>query len=400
MTRPRLWVVSELYYPEETSTGYFLTGIAEGLADRFEVGVVCSPPTYSERAVKTARREVRRGVAIRRTRSTTFDKDWLPGRLLNMLTFTLGVVAFALRHFRRGDRLLVVTNPPLVPLLLGVVTRMKRLRGALLVHDVYPEVLHATGHVRRGSWADRAVEAVMRFAVRSFPTVVVLGRDMAEVVGRKLLPRQRVAIIPNWGDPVEVAPMPRADNPFAQAHGLVDKVVVQFSGNLGRTHDVEAVLRLADAMRDREELVFLFVGFGGKAGAIGEAARALPNVRFAPRQPREMLGAMLACSDATVIAFVDGMYGVSVPSRMYNVMAAGVPIVALADPRAELSLVVAEERCGWVVGDAEGLRGVVEQVLTPEGRADAATRGAAGRAAMLRAYTVEQVVDGFARALR
>lgn len=399
MTRPRLWVVSELYYPEETSTGYFLTGIAEGLANRFDVGVVCSPPTYSERALKTARRERRHGVDIRRTRSTTFDKDWMPGRLLNMLTFTLGVLAFAIRHFRRGDRVLIVTNPPLLPLLLGLVVRAKGLRGMLLVHDVYPEVLHATGHVAHGGRASGAIERVMRAAFRSYGTVVVLGRDMAEVVGRKLLPRQRMVTIPNWGDPVEVAPVPRGDNPFARAHGLVDKVVVQFSGNLGRTHDVAAVLDLARALRGREELVFLFVGFGGKAREIAAASGALPNVVFAPRQPREMLGPMLACSDATVIAFVEGMYGVSVPSRMYNVMAAGAPIVALADPRSELSLVVAEEKCGWVVPDAAGLRAVVEGLLTPEGRAEAAARGANGRAAMLRAYTVEQVVARFAEAL-
>ena len=36
-SRPTLWVVSELYYPEETSTGYYMTRTAEGLTDCFTV---------------------------------------------------------------------------------------------------------------------------------------------------------------------------------------------------------------------------------------------------------------------------------------------------------------------------------------------------------------------------
>src|SRR4051812_1720521 len=40
----RLWVVTELYYPEETSTGYYLTRIAEGLAEDRDVKVLCGQP--------------------------------------------------------------------------------------------------------------------------------------------------------------------------------------------------------------------------------------------------------------------------------------------------------------------------------------------------------------------
>ncbi len=47
--QPRLWIVSELYYPEETSTGYYLTKIAEGLAASFDVKVLCGQPNYSKR---------------------------------------------------------------------------------------------------------------------------------------------------------------------------------------------------------------------------------------------------------------------------------------------------------------------------------------------------------------
>lgn len=44
-SRSRVVLFSELYWPEDTSTGFFLTGIAEGLAEEREVLVLCAQPT-------------------------------------------------------------------------------------------------------------------------------------------------------------------------------------------------------------------------------------------------------------------------------------------------------------------------------------------------------------------
>ena len=397
-----LWIVSELFYPETTSTGYFVTGIAEGLVGDLDVRALCSRPTYSEHGQSVPWREMHAGVDIRRMRSTAFSKDWMPGRVLNMVTFSVLVAMTALFRFRSTDAVLVVTNPPLATLLLGIVIRLKRMRGLLLVHDVYPEVLHATGHVRPDGPASRAIQRVMGWVFRSYSDIVVLGRDMAELIRRKMQNNHGIVIIPNWGDAAEVAPIERSANPFAIAHGLTDKTVVQFSGNLGRTHDIETALAAAQRMKDRERLRFLFVGYGGKTGLISTAGTALPNVLFAPRQPRDMLGPMLSCSDATLIAFTDDMLGVSVPSRMYNVMAAGAPIVALADERSELAQVVCEEGCGWTLrtGDVDGLCALLAFIDSEEGKAEATRRGAAGRKAMTQSYTADIVIDRFAALLR
>ena len=45
----QLWVFSEIYYPEEIGTGYYLTGLAEGLCSSFNVNVLCGYPTYAAR---------------------------------------------------------------------------------------------------------------------------------------------------------------------------------------------------------------------------------------------------------------------------------------------------------------------------------------------------------------
>lgn len=400
MPLPRLWVVSELYYPEQTSTGYFLTRIAEGLAQTMPVAVVSGQPTYSEHGQRAPAREERGGVRIHRVGATHFGKDRLALRALNILTLTLSVAWFALVHFRRGDRLLVVTNPPTLPPLLGLIARWKGMDAHLLVHDVYPEVLAATGFLRGDGLAYRLLAHVFAATFRLYGSIVVLGRDMAEVVRAKLGGEgARIAIIPNWGDLDEIVPLPRGANPFVAANAIDAPCVIQFSGNIGRTHDVETILAAARRLRDRRDIAFVFVGYGGKTGAVAEAVASgdLPNVRLLPRQPRDMLGPMLASATATIISFVGDMKGLSVPSRMYNVLSAGTPIVAIADPGSELALVVDEEQAGWVLapGDVDGLVAVVERLASPQGMAEAARRGANGRAAVAARYTLGSVIDRF-----
>jgi glycosyltransferase involved in cell wall biosynthesis len=335
-TKPRLWVLSELYYPEQTSTGYFLTKIAEGLSADFDVQAICGQPSYSQRGIKAPSFERHNNVDIHRMKATHFDKDKLLFRLINALTMTLATGWFLLHKMLSGDQLLVVTNPPTLPPIAVAFAKFKGCRSLLLVHDVFPESLAATKMLSRRSLLFRIMSLAMRATYRAFDRVIVLGRDMRQLVHDIYdLPTERIAIIANWGDSDEVVPIDRANNAFAVRYNLVDKVVIQFSGNIGRTHDIGSLIHVAGKLRHLDRLVFLFVGYGGKTPLIEHAITkdGLTNIVFAPRQPREMLGAMLACADATVIAFEEEMLGVSVPSRMYNVMSAATPppvVVAVA----------------------------------------------------------------------
>jgi hypothetical protein len=121
--KKNLWVVTELYYPEETSTGYYLTRIAEGLADRFDIKVICGQPNYSSRGLRSPNHEVRNLVEIFRVPGTTLDKNVIAFRIINMLTLNVSTLLMGLVNFRAGDRVLAVTNPPLMPFAAGLAAR-------------------------------------------------------------------------------------------------------------------------------------------------------------------------------------------------------------------------------------------------------------------------------------
>ncbi|MBF01652.1 MAG: hypothetical protein CMP77_16945 [Flavobacterium sp.] len=403
MTGRRLWIISELFYPEQTSTGYFLSEIARGLASDHDVQVICAQPTYSERGIKAPSREDWDGVKINRMWGSRFDKDRLLLRLVNVVTFTMTCMLFALSHIRRGDRVLVVTNPPTLFPFVGLVARIKRAQTMLLVHDVYPDVLSVTGHMRKESFAYRLMDKFMRWACRQFDRIIVLGRDMQALLYTKSgFPLEQIPIIPNWGDTELVKPVDRPQNAFAADHGMGDAFTVQFSGNIGRTHDVETLLSAAKSTADRPDIQYWFIGYGGKAAELqGRDAQELANVFVLPRQPREVLGEMLASADVLVIAFVPGMKGLSVPSRMYNVMAAGTAIIAMTEPGSELAQVVEETGCGWVIPpyDDAALKELILSLATPEGRVERAEKGVAARRAACERYRLDNVLDAYRNVL-
>ena len=137
----RIWTLSELYFPEETSTGHFMTKITERLSSNFDTNVICAQPTYSMRGITTSKNETYNNVKIRRVFSTTFNKDIFFLKLLNILTFGVSTLLKGLIQIKRNDVIFVVTNPPFLPIIALIISKIKRARYILRIDDVYPDIL-------------------------------------------------------------------------------------------------------------------------------------------------------------------------------------------------------------------------------------------------------------------
>ncbi len=397
-TKPRVWVLSELYYPEQSATGYYVTGVGEALALEFDVCVLCAQPTYASRGIRAPRREYRRGVTIYRCLATTFNKDRLAFRFINLLTISLSILLNGLFRIRSGDVVFVVTNPPTLPFVGSLICKVRKNALVLRIEDVYPEAMIAAGITRPRSFIVRIIDRVHKWLYQHAAAIVVLGYDMKALVERKTVASMNnISVIPNWADVQQIRPLPRGSNPLLQQLGLEDKFVLQYSGNMGRTHDLEILLEVATQLRPVENLHFLFIGSGAKAPYVRriQALRKLINVTVLPPLEREQLAVSLNACDIAVISFVSGMAGVSVPSRMYNILAAGKPILAIADKESELSRVIEESKLGWVVppGDRFTLHKTIMEVY--ENRTLLPGYAAKARALVEREYTYESVTDRY-----
>jgi len=398
--------ISELYYPEETSTGFFVTGIAEGLAQQegLRVSALCAQPTYSRKGVSAPKRESRNGVSIHRLAAPSGDKNRMLDRIWSALILTLRFCFAMLSDIKRGDIVVVLTNPPTLPLLAGWICRIKGATAVLLVHDVYPDVLIPTGFTTERSLLYRMFERVQRHMLRRMRHVVVLGRDMREQLRAKLpeAEQDKFTIIPNWGDGDAVHPGLRSSNALRSRLGLESKFVVQFSGNLGRTHGLDDLVALARSFKKDVSIHFLIFGWGAGRDWLDQTIRKenMLNMTLLDPCDKSELGTYLTACDLFLLPFKKGMEGISVPSRLYNVMAAGSPILAVCSPESELALVVEEESMGWVVepGDIESMKRVVLEASNHPDRLAMMSRNA--RSAMEEKYTKEKVIEQFAELIQ
>ncbi len=398
--RRRLWVLSELYHPEETSTGYVVTKIAEGLAADFDVRVLCSQPTYASRGIRAPDIEVHNGVTIRRCPSTTLDRTVRAYRLLNMLTISASLWLVAVASVRRDDRLLVVTNPPLLPFVAATVAWLRRASLLLLVHDVYPDVLTASGLISRTGFLARRLRRLSQWLYGSALRIIVLGRDMKRLVETAMgVPGDRIDIIPNWADAETIHPTKRTENALLAELGLTDKFVVQHTGNMGYTHGLECLVGAIEKLRSEEDVFFLFIGTGVKRAWLEAKVRELelPNVSVLHRPRSDQLNILNAC-DVAIITFVTGMAGVSVPSRMYNILAAGKAIIAVVDDNSELAVVVRDERLGWVVPPGEA-NGIVQAVLAARRQPDVLLDMGRRARAVGEGYSLSRTIEAYRRLL-
>jgi colanic acid biosynthesis glycosyl transferase WcaI len=394
----RIWLVSELYYPEETSTGYYITKIAEGLADRFEVHVLCGQPAYFNRGVRAPRREVHNGVHIERCLGTTLDKNKMFGRMLNLITLSLTIFWRALVQFKRGDEVLVVTAPPTFPFITKLACRLRGATYLLLIHDNYPEILIAVKNVSPNATFVRLMHWMNKGLYKGATKIIVVGRDMKELLTRKMDgDDSRIVNIPNWAELERVDPLPREENSLLKELGLMDKFVLLYVGNMGYANDMESILWCVQELLGRKEFHFLFIGNGVKRRWLEATVKnnSLTNVTILPPRPRDDQRNFLNACDIALISLVKNMLGVSMPSRTYNTLASGKPMIGIADPKSELARVIEEEQVGWLVptGEKELLLKTIIEAQSCQRRL--AEMGQRARVAAEKKYSLRKAVEDY-----
>lgn len=357
-----IFVVSEFYYPEETSTGYIVTKIAEGLAETFPVQVITGPPDYS--GLKTAPgSEVRNRVRIERITSVNVNKNRIFPRLLGSILRSFKLAIKTTKMINKGDTVFIVTNPAPLLVLMCLVCRFTRSPLIILTHDVFPENLEAAKLLKRDSFWFRILVQIFNLAYNSSDHIIVIGRDMKKIMTRKLKSNKpEITVITNWADTTDIYPCGRAANQIIRNLQIEKKFIVQFAGNIGRVQGIEHIIMAAEILKN-ENIHFLFIGDGAKKKWLIEqvATRKLTNVTVLNSMPRGEQQLFLNACDIGIVSLAAGMSGLGVPSKVYNILAAGKPVIAIVDPESEVGLLIQEDKVGWIaaLADPEGFASTI-----------------------------------------
>jgi glycosyltransferase involved in cell wall biosynthesis len=194
------------------------------------------------------------------------------------------------------------------------------------------------------------VERLEIFLYRRAATVVALtGAFKADLV-RRGIAEDKIAVIPNGVDLPRYGPRPR-DQALAEEWGLEDKFVVGYVGTHGMAHGLINVLQTAWRLRHDEDIAFLFAGAGAERQMLVDTAarKGIENAVFMPAQPKNRMPVIWSLCDVALVHLRDApAFAEVVPSKIFEAMAMGLPIL-IAAPRGEASELVESEGVGlWV----------------------------------------------------
>jgi len=357
-----IWV-NRFFHPDESATSIMLTDLVRELAASLagpEHRVIASNAHYAGEQAGAAAPVP--GVPVHRIPALGRGNASLLLRLVNFALFYGGALLLLLRHARRGDVIVALTDPPLIGTVAALAARLKRARLVHWVQDIFPETASQLGFARPGGLLERALVTLRDAAWRRADASVVIGQRMRQFVLDHGAAPARVTVIQNWAGEGAIHPVAAADNPLRRAWGYAPgDCVIGYSGNLGRAHEVASKIAAMATLRERgpDSLRFLFIGGGARQAELRQAAGewAEPFLAFRPYQPMAMLAESLSVPDVHWISLLPRLEGLIVPSKLYGALAAGRPVVFVGDPAGEVARLVAEGECGasFAPGDAEAL---------------------------------------------
>jgi glycosyltransferase involved in cell wall biosynthesis len=320
-----------LYFPPDTSaTAKMARGVVEALSISHSVTVLCGRPSYDpteRRPWRPYQTEIDGRVRIIRAGSSDFPRFNMKKRVLNYLTYVALVIPRAL--FVPCDVVVAMTDPPFQGIVGAIVAVLKGKPYVYNIRDLYPDMAVGGSVVESGMLA-KVWETLHRWALRRATRVIVLGEDMRARIIAKGVEPGRVLVV---RDGTEILPQntlfPAPDREVVRAIRGNFSFVLVHGGNLGFYGAWNTLVTAARNLAN-EGVGLVFVGDGAQRSQVEAAAAGSGNIRFLDFFPASKIPSVLAAADAHVITIKRGLEGVVVPSKMYGILAAGKPIVAVA----------------------------------------------------------------------
>ncbi|MDF2926669.1 MAG: glycosyl transferase family 1 [Paenibacillaceae bacterium] len=358
--KPHIVFVINYFYPDYASTGQLLTELCLHIQKDFRITVIAAMAENGEQgpaADSKSRfaKEQLEDITIIRVKLPKVDKSNKWSRLRYIASYFL-YASLAMLRQKKVDFIYTISSPPILGGLIGTIgKRLLRAKHIYNIQDFNPEQAEAVSFMKSkklysiARWVDT-------FNCKQADHIITVGLDMQQTLFKRLAAHSLPAntVINNWTDEQAIVPLDKAHPKvarFLEQHGLTGKFVVMYSGNMGLYYDLENLIKVTESFSQYPDIAFVFIGDGAvkKRMQAYVEDKGLSGVHFLPFQPKEELVYSLNAADVHLVVNQKGIKGVSVPSKIYGVMAAGRTVLGVLEEGSEAYRLIRESGCGVVV---------------------------------------------------
>ena len=308
------------------------------------IDIINAHEHYKERSIITGRLVTRNTVlnkAVRLENIITYNRTSSLKRLFTWVWGFIQILWLVKTRYRKSE-LFIVTNPPLAVFLPLFCAN----KYTVLVYDVYPDVLSAYNYFKKDSFIARRWSKANRKIFLNAQKVFTISEGMKRSLCKYAAP-EKIEVVPLWADNFFLKPVEKDQNIFIKQHNLQGKFLIIYSGNLGYSHNVEVLVEIAAAVKDKD-IFFVIIGEGDKKQLISSSikSKGLENFLLLPLQPVEMLPHSLSAADLAVVTLGKEASALSIPSKTFSLLSVGAPLLCIADAESELASLVDHYEAG------------------------------------------------------
>ena len=391
----KILLISQVFFPDEVSTANLFTNLCSYLVrEKVDVDVWCAQPSYTNFEKQSKNIEYN-GIKIKFLSSTRFRKTNLVGRLINYLTFTASV-ALKLIFSKEKVPVFTHTTPPSLGIVIAFICSIKKRKFVYVLLDIFPEGLVRLGKVSKNNIFVRLWHYLFIQSLKKSTKIIVIGRDMKRYL-ENIYPGclHKTEYIPLWQDKKLISPSEYLLNEYVIKHNLHNNFVVQYSGNMGLWNEMRTIGKVVK--KDIPGVKFIIVGGGMRENELFEmlSTKDHKNLISLPFQSNENLSSVLTACHIALVTLRDNLEGMAVPSKIYGIMAAGIPVIALVPKSSEIALILHEENCGVVV-DPSDVEGLINAILYLKSDGNLRNEmGQNGRMAFEQKYTTKIIASRY-----
>jgi colanic acid biosynthesis glycosyl transferase WcaI len=390
-------ILSQYYPPEVGAPQARLSELAAAFVRRgHEVTVLTALPNYPIGRIfdgypRVCGREMHGPVKVIRTFVYATQSASMIRRLTNYLSFLISSSVSGAFLLGPSDYLLVESPPLFLGLAAVWLSWLKGARLIFNVSDLWPDSAVDLGVLRRDSIAYRISAKLEAFFYRHAWLVTCQSKSILANIATRF-PDSPLFHLSNAVDTKRFKPDCRtviARNKLSSNGGCV----ALYAGLHGLAQGLDQVLATAEVLRD-EQIKFVLIGDGPEKKRLMQQAheRSIDNVVFLDLSPAVEVPALLASADLALVTLRTYIPG-AVPSKLYEAMSSGVPVVLVAD--GEAADIVREHDAGIAVkpGDIQAFVDAVQSLLDKP--ALRRSLGSNGRKAAEKYFDRSAMANGF-----
>lgn len=346
-------ILTQYYPPEIGAPQARLSSLARQFVRRgHDVTVLTAMPSYPQGMVYPGyrglvKRHVLDGVRIVRSILYPTQRTDVARRLANYVSFAASASVIGAACLGRQDYLLVESPPPFLGLTGVWLSRLTGARMIFNVSDLWPESAVSLGVLRSGSLTHRMSEWLEGFCYRHAWLVTGQSREIIVDIAARF-PACRTLHLSN-GVEADRFGRDRATSRTRQALGADrNSCVALYAGLHGIAQGLDVLVEAAQLLPRESNVDVVLMGDGPTKAALRKtvSVRGLENVRLLDPQPHANMPEFLAAADVIIVPLSRYIRG-AVPSKLYEAMATGRPVVLVAD--GEAAHIVRTHQAGIVV---------------------------------------------------